>query len=96
MIRHVSVFTLKNKGEVETMISMLQEVATCPLIVKSEVGRNLTAAGNGPGPHFGDVIQIIDFNTREDLNRYPSSKEHQKLFLEGPQMEEVTAIDYEV
>ena len=31
------------------------------------------------GPHFGDVIQIIEFKNEDDLNNYPKSKEHQKL-----------------
>ena len=29
-----------------------------------------------------------------DLEKYPQSKEHQKLLIEGPEMETVTAIDY--
>lgn len=46
------------------------------------------------GPHFGDVIQIIEFKNEDDLNNYPKSKEHQKLLTDGPEMETVTAIDY--
>lgn len=46
------------------------------------------------GPHFGDVIQIVEFSNRIDLQKYPQSKEHQKLLMDGPEMETVTAIDY--
>lgn len=46
------------------------------------------------GPHFGDVIQIVEFSNRIDLQKYPQSKEHQKLLTDGPEMETVTAIDY--
>lgn len=94
MIKHVSVFTLKDKSEIKTFVEMLEEVGkVCPLIVKSEVGINISKQVK-VGPHFGDIIQIIEFNNEEDLNAYPVSKEHQKLLDNGPEMETVTAIDY--
>lgn len=46
------------------------------------------------GPHFGDVIQTVEFLNVTDLEKYPQSKEHQKLLIEGPEMKTVTAIDY--
>ncbi len=94
MIKHVSVFTLKDKSEIKHFVEMLEEVGkNCPLIIKSEVGVNI---GEQPpvGPHFSDVIQIIEFKNEDDLNNYPKSKEHQKLLTDGPEMETVTAIDY--
>ena len=98
MIKHISVFTLKNKEEINGFVEMLDEVAKCPLIVHSEVGVNVTPKPEEglEGPEFGDVVQIISFNSKEDLDAYPSSKEHMKLFKEGPVMEKVSAIDYEV
>lgn len=94
MIKHVSVFTLKDKSEIKTFVEMLEEVGKeCSLIVKSEVGVNISEQVK-VGPHFGDIIQIIEFNNEEDLNAYPVSKEHQKLLDDGPEMETVTAIDY--
>ena len=94
MIKHVSVFTLKDKSEINKFVEMLEEVGkTCPLVINSEVGMNISKQPE-VGPHFGDIIQIIEFNNEEDLNAYPISKEHQKLLVEGPEMETVTAIDY--
>ncbi len=51
---------------------------------------------NLEGLDFGDVVQIIDFQTSEDANCYPQSKEHLKLFHHGPKMIKVTAIDFEM
>lgn len=94
MIKHVSVFTLKDKGEIKHFVEMLEEVGqNCSLIIKSEIGLNVSEQPP-VGPHFGDVIQIIEFKNEDDLNNYPKSKEHQKLLTDGPEMETVTAIDY--
>lgn len=94
MIKHVSVFTLKDKNEIKHFVEMLEEVGqNCPLIIKSEIGVNMSEQPP-VGPHFGDIIQIIEFNNEDDLNAYPVSKEHQKLLDDGPEMETVTAIDY--
>lgn len=73
---------------------MLEEVGkNCPLIIKSEVGVNISEQPP-VGPHFGDVIQIVEFSNLIDLQKYPQSKEHQKLLMDGTEMETVTAIDY--
>ena len=94
MIKHVSVFTLKDKNEIKHFVGMLEEVGkNYPLIIKSEIGVNMSEQ-LPVGPHFGDVIQIIEFKNEDDLNNYPKSKEHQKLLTDGPEMETVTAIDY--
>ena len=90
MIKHVSVFTLKDKMGIDHFITLLEEVGNdCSLIVNSEVGCNISKQP-AIGPHFGDIIQIIE----ADLKAYPTSKEHQRLLKEGPEMETVTAIDY--
>ena len=94
MVKHVSVFTLKDKGEIKHFVEMLEEVGNnCPLIIKSEIGVNMSEQ-LPVGPHFGDVIQIVEFSNVIDLQKYPQSKEHQKLLTDGPKMETVTAIDY--
>lgn len=94
MIKHVLVFTLKDKNEIKHFVGMLEEVGKkCPLIIKSEIGVNMSEQ-QSVGPHFGDVIQIVEFSNRIDLQKYPQSKEHQKLLMDGPEMETVTAIDY--
>lgn len=97
MYRHISIFTLKDKNEIQSLKDLLEEVGSCPLIVNNHVGLNMTLLPDGEkGPNFGDVIQTIDFHTKEDLDKYPTSKEHLKLFHEGPEMEKVTAIDFEI
>ena len=94
MVKHVSVFTLKDILEIDHFITLLEEVGNdCSLIVNSEVGCNISKQP-AIGPHFGDIIQIIEFKNEDDLNNYPKSKEHQKLLTDGPEMETVTAIDY--
>lgn len=96
MFRHISIFTLKNKNEIDDLVEMLNEVGKCSLIARNHVGVNFTKLPEGEkGPDFGDVIQMVDFATKENLERYPLSQEHLKLFHDGPEMEKVTAIDYE-
>lgn len=96
MFRHISIFTLKNKNEIDELVSLLNEVGNNELIVHNHIGINLTNPSDDmKGPDFGDVIQIIDFKSQHDLDAYPTSKEHLKLFHEGPKMLKVTAIDYE-
>ena len=80
--------------EIDHFITLLEEVGNdCSLIVNSEVGCNISKQP-AIGPHFGDIIQIIEFKDEADLKAYPTSKEHQRLLKEGPEMETVTAIDY--
>lgn len=94
MIKHVSVFTLKDKSEIKHFVEMLEEIGEkCPLIIKSEIGVNMSEQPP-VGPYFGDVIQTVEFLNVTDLEKYPQSKEHQKLLIEGPEMKTVTAIDY--
>ena len=97
MLRHISIFTLKDKKEIGNLIELLNDVGSnCNLILNSQVGTNITKVElDGNGPDFGDVIQIIDFKNHYDLNAYPISKEHLNLFENGPEMIKVTAIDYE-
>lgn len=98
MFRHVSVFTLENKEELDHFVSMLKALGReCPTICHSEVGVNFgVGPKEGPGPEFGDVIQIIDFNTKEELERYPSTLQHRHLVEAGPKFVKVSAIDYEI
>lgn len=97
MFRHISIFTLKDKSRIDDLVDLLNEVGSCPLVVNNHIGLNLTTVPDGVKvPNFGDVVQMLDFKTKVDLDKYPSSKEHMKLFNEGPEMESVSAIDYEV
>lgn len=97
MYRHISIFTLKDKDKMNDFIALLKEVGEqAPSVVRYEVGKNFGKAPDGPGPDFGDVIQILDFETMEDLNAWPATEQHIRLMKEGPENEKVTAIDYEV
>ena len=43
MIKHVSIFTLKDKNEIKHFVEMLEEVGKkCLLIIKSEIGVNMS------------------------------------------------------
>ena len=94
MVKHVSIFALKDKSEIKHFVEMLEEVGkNYPFIIKSEIVVNMSEQ-LPVGPHFGDVIQTVEFLNVTDLEKYPQSKEHQKLLIEGPEMKTVTAIDY--
>lgn len=99
MIRHISIFILNNIEEKNQLIELLNEVGEkSSLIVSSQVGFHI---GKKPpvgleGPHFGDVVQMIDFQNQEDADKYPLSNEHLNLFENGPKMNEVTVIDFEI
>lgn len=98
MIRHISVFTLENKEELPLLKSLLEETAqNCPLIKSSQIGENITTPPkeNLKGPDFGDMVQIINFDTVKDANAYPASEAHRYLFKNSPKMKKVTAIDFE-
>ena len=98
MFRHISVFKVKNEAEVAHMAALLKEAGeTCPSVLHSEVGLNFTQLEPGaPGPLFGDIVQIIDFRTKEECLAWPSTPEHMKLLKEGPEMFQVMAADYEI
>ena len=52
MIKHVSVFTLKDKMGIDHFITLLEEVGNdCSLIVNSEVGCNISKQP-AIGPHL--------------------------------------------
>lgn len=103
MFRHVSVFTLRPEVTEQERASMrhaLEAVgATCPLVVASEVGEALPSMAPAPkdGPVFGDLIQIVDFATRDDLDAYPASEAHEGLRCATDHLiAGVCAIDYEI
>lgn len=96
MYRHISIFTLENANQIPEFIQQLEQIAKLPSVVSAQSGVNLTQIPeNVSCPDFGDVIQILDFETKEELDAYPSSDAHQDLLKNGPEMKKVTAIDYE-
>ena len=79
MVKHVSIFTLKDKSEIKHFVEMLEEVGkNYPLIIKSEIGVNMSEQ-LPVGPHFGDVIQIIEFKNEDDLKSYLQMVQKWKL-----------------
>lgn len=85
MIRHISVFTLEDKKELPLLKSLLEEAGKkCSLIRQSKIGENITALQKEglEGPDFGDLVQIIDFDTPEDAKAYPASEAHINLGLQ--------------
>lgn len=55
MIKHVSVFTLKDKMGIDHFITLLEEVGNdCSLIVNSEVGCNISKQ-----PAIGLILGIL-------------------------------------
>ena len=109
MIRHISVFTFlenpangKTKAEnMETVRSYLETVPTrYPAAVSQVIG--ITLGGTPVLPDdapvmFGDIVQLIDFETAEDAAGYPPSKAHMDLVeFSTPMLKKVTAIDYEI
>lgn len=108
MYRHISVFTLsdtpkngKTKEEnIEIIRAYLENVpALYPAMKAQQIG--VAIPGDPPElppdacPLFGDLVQIADYETLEDLNGYPPSKAHMDLVaLSDPMLEKVTAIDF--
>ena len=78
MIKHVSVFTLKDKSEIKHFVEMLEEIGEkCPLIIKSEIGVNMSEQPP-VGPHFGDVIQTVEFLNVDRFRKISSIKRTSK------------------
>ncbi len=94
MVKHCSVFTLRDKAEIPAFLRLLEEVSRqCPTVCDYEIGAGL-AQEDGHGPDFGDVVQILTFASLDDARDYPNTAEHQRLLGEGPAMAKVTAIDW--
>lgn len=103
MIRHISIFFLKEEKKDANIKEMKAHL--------EELGRELTGAvaytvgihagprpAKGPGvPEFGDLIQIVDFKTKEDAAAYPLHPGHRKLMEEtDAYIEKVVAMDVEL
>lgn len=96
MIKHISLYKLKNSNDLKHVEDMLNEVGTCNLIVKNNVytsaNKNLPS---GKDPIFADIMHEALFKDEEDASKYPLSKEHSTLFEKTKGMfESVTVFDY--
>ena len=105
MIRHISVYTFLDTPDkqknMETVREYLEKVPQLYPAIKSQYVR----VGLGTAPVlpddapvlFGDMVQVIDYETLEDANGYPPSKAHMDLVeFSSPMLKKVTTIDYEM
>lgn len=108
MYRHISIFKLmdqptngKTKEENLTAIRAYLETIPemLPTVAASTVGVNFTLMPPMPDDApvmFGDLVQIIDFATREDCDAYAPSAAHGGLVaLSDGAMKKVVGIDFE-
>lgn len=100
MVRHISMFFIKKekKEARRLIIKKLQELEKklgniTDYILGSDCMERFTR--EIPGVlEFGDIVQIIDFETVEEATAYPQNPGHIKLMEEvGEYVEKVTAID---
>ena len=79
MIRHISIFTLNDKKDLERVTGYVKECGEKISCAKYNVR---TFHGFHPDtemPVFGDVMQEILFNTEEEAAAYPSHPAHIEL-----------------
>ena len=104
MIRHISIFFLKDgvtkeeKGHVEIALGELKNELTG--IADYRTGTNCLPPpplGAANAPRFGDLVQVIDFVSREEAKNYPGHSGHRKLLeATSAYMKEVIAVDFEL
>lgn len=107
MVRHISVFTFldepqngKTKAEnIEIVREYLEKVPSLYTPIRhSRVGVTLGGTPDQPDDApvmFGDLIQIVDYDSAADAEGYPPSKAHTDLMaLSDPMLKKVTAIDF--
>ena len=109
MIRHISVFTFRKVGpdgslRADNLQKLRDYLADFPARYPA-IRRQQLAVPAFPTPDlpeeapvlFGDLIQILDFDTVEDAAGYPDSEAHTSLGpIFTPLLRKVTAIDYEI
>ena len=110
MYQHISVFTFlnepknaktKQKNIEETMAYLEKVPQIYPKVTSQTIAQTTmdTSKGTPPGAPvlLGDVVQILNFETQEDLDGYGPSEAHKGLIeLTDPMMDKVTAIDFKV
>lgn len=109
MIRHISVFSFKDqspdgKSKAENIAAVRDFLQDVPTLYPSMRAQYVYASSMETPPLpddapvlFGDLIQIMDFDTAEDAAGYGPSEAHTKLqILSGEMMRKVTAIDFEM
>lgn len=80
MIRHVTLYQLKDPKERETLVQCLRELENCSLIVRNNVYLNIEKELSAP--IFADVMHEAFFERESDAKAFPSSLEHLELVKE--------------
>ena len=98
MVRHISIFFLKKEKEKSWVIEKLKELEHRLNEVSGyAVGLDCLERPTERTPElpeFGDIVQMIDFDTAEAATAYPNQPGHMKLMEEiGEYIEKVIAID---
>lgn len=80
MIKHISVYELKNSKYSKEMLENLEKVKKCPFLISSEAYENCNQVfPNVSSPIFAHVVHIALFASQDDAKKYPASKEHIEL-----------------
>ena len=99
MIVHVSLYKLHDPARAAEMEALLGRAAEEePSIRTSWVGRNVGAPPPmEEGPAFGDVGQVITFDTPEEAAAYPAGEGHRRLVeASGGLVAQAWVIDFPV
>ena len=103
MVRHVSIFFLKEQTQenIEKMLQALRRATDAyPGVVHSTVAQAIAperALPRGQGPAFGDVVQIIEFDSLRRAEDYPMSPAHLALMQETSELvQNVSVVDFEI
>lgn len=82
MIRHIAIYTLKNRTDLPAARQTLEEAG----VLLAEAADYRVAVGVGcppeqpvPGVCFGDLVQTVDFATEAQAAAYASSAAHRQL-----------------
>lgn len=87
---HISIFLLENKEDIEGFVETNK---TCLSGLCHEVYTNLADVDHFP-TKSGDVLQIVSFDTAEELEGYPMGDAHQKLVKLSPAIKQVVIFDF--
>lgn len=80
MIRHITLYQLKDSKDRECFAQCLRKLETCPFITTNNVYLNME---EGPSlPIVADVMHEAFFATEDDAKAFPSSKEHLQVVKE--------------
>lgn len=96
MIRHISLYKLKDINDIDFVVTKLDELKDCQLINDNRVcvcyKKDLP---NIKKPIFANIMHEAFFNDEEDAKAFPQSNEHLKLVKETDGLlDSVVTFDY--